>query len=195
MSDEDESRRLDERVRQLGLPTDPAAYQDGGLVTGATARTVGEAEIIAAYLKDHDIPAWVGAPLASLGYAQYLPSSVSVLVPLGRLADAQATLKARQSQTDLLSEPLEDIAVDEVGDPLLRRSRTLAFLAIWFPLSLFCLFHAIHLVVRIRRAERQTGSSPPLEKAFRWALFTATVAIIASAVGGYLLIELAATFF
>jgi len=80
-------RYLEKRAEELGLPTDPAAYQDGGLVPAGTADNLAQADALASLLRASDIPAWVNAPLATLlgGAAPMF----SVLVPLGRLADAQ----------------------------------------------------------------------------------------------------------
>ena len=42
---------LEKRAADLGLPTDPEAYKDGGLSTAAIAGTLAEAETLAAMLK------------------------------------------------------------------------------------------------------------------------------------------------
>ncbi|MCX5683205.1 MAG: hypothetical protein NT049_05910 [Planctomycetota bacterium] len=83
---------LERRAEQLGLPTDPEAYQDGGLAVAATARNLAEAEAVAMYLKSCDVPAWVDSPLSALYSEGYIRPSIAVRVPLGRLADAQKFL-------------------------------------------------------------------------------------------------------
>jgi len=85
--DEEYGRELEERAEELGLPTDPEAYQDGGMAVAATASNLAQAETLVALLKGNDVPAWVKAPLATLMVAE--PQMFSVLVPLGRLADAR----------------------------------------------------------------------------------------------------------
>ncbi len=112
MSDESEDAKyLEDRARSLGLPTDPEAYQDGGLAVAATGRTTTEAELIAAELNARNIPAWVDQPYAStvLWHAQFAlnPDGVRVLVPLGRLADAQRVLTERAEARDTLEEDEE----------------------------------------------------------------------------------------
>jgi hypothetical protein len=86
-TDDEFERELEEQAQQLGLPRDPEAYQDGGVAVAATAMNLAEAETLATLLKANDVPAWVKAPLATLMVAE--PQMFSVLVPLGRLADAR----------------------------------------------------------------------------------------------------------
>ena len=87
---------IEKRARDLGLPTDPEAYQDGGLVPVATTNKISEADIIAAVLNAAGIPAWVDAPRSAtmLSYMQVglRAGGIRVLVPLGRLKDAQQVL-------------------------------------------------------------------------------------------------------
>jgi hypothetical protein len=90
-SDDEYARELEKRAEELGLPTDPAAYQDGGVAVVATAMNLAEAETLTALLKVNDVPAWVKAPLATLMVAE--PQMFSVLVPLGRLADARKLIE------------------------------------------------------------------------------------------------------
>ena len=103
MSDENESRRrLDERARQLGLPTDPAAYQDGGLAVAATTFTLQDAELLAIVLKGEGIPAWVDGPnVAAWGWGAqpaFNPGGIRVVVPRGRLEDAKRVLETKGHQ-------------------------------------------------------------------------------------------------
>jgi hypothetical protein len=92
---------LEEEAERRGMPTDPEAYQDGGVGVAATWRTTTEAELIAAELNARDIPAWADQAYAStvLSHAQFAlnPDGVRVLVPLGRLADAQEVLADRET--------------------------------------------------------------------------------------------------
>jgi len=93
---------LEEEAERRGMPTDPAAYQDGGVGVAATGRTTTEAELIAAELNARDIPAWVDQAYAStvLSHAQFAlnPDGVRVLVPLGRLADARRVVDETRDQ-------------------------------------------------------------------------------------------------
>ena len=108
-ADEDYGRRVKERAQQLGMPTDPAAYQDGGVGVAATAGTVAEAEMMATRLNAQGIAAWANQPHASttLSHAQFAinPDGVRVLVPLGRLDDAKAILA--QHEEDGAADSLE----------------------------------------------------------------------------------------
>ncbi len=96
MSDEAEhDKYLEDRARSLGLPTDPEAYQDGGLAVAATLYNAVEADVLAAFLNQVGVPAWVDSPnVARLyGWAPgYFADGVRVFVPLGRLDDANALL-------------------------------------------------------------------------------------------------------
>jgi hypothetical protein len=87
--DEEYGRELEERAEELGLPTDPEAYQDGGMAVVATAPNLAEAETLAALLRGHSVPAWVNAPLGTLVIAEPV---FTVMVPLGRLADAHRVI-------------------------------------------------------------------------------------------------------
>ena len=85
---EEYERYLEKRAESLGLPTDPEAYQDGGLVEAFSAATLSEADTLVALLRASDVPAWVKSPLAAIAGAES-EAVFPVLVPLGRLADAQ----------------------------------------------------------------------------------------------------------
>lgn len=94
--DEKYERYLEARAESLGLPTDPAAYKDGGFAVAATAATIAEADLIALNLNAAGIPAWVDAPNTSFWHwdIQYSlsPGGIQIVVPLGRLKDARAVL-------------------------------------------------------------------------------------------------------
>ncbi len=116
---------LEVKAGDLGLPTDPEAYQDGGLAEAATAYTAPEAELIAGVLKGAGIPAWVDAPRVANLYGTtspaLFPGGVRVLVPLGRLADAK----------QLLAEYRPAPAPEE-GEDARRPRRWVHFLAAFF---------------------------------------------------------------
>ena len=118
---------LEEEAERRGMPTDPEAYQDGGVGVAATGRTTTEAELIAAELNARDIPAWADQPYTStvLWHAQFAlnPDGVRVLVPLGRLADAQETLAQRGEY---------DETPEEAEEPAPRRSLRRTGVAIFF---------------------------------------------------------------
>ena len=95
--DKDFGRYLERRAEQLGLPTDPEAYQDGGLAVAATFLNLGEAEMSVALLRGEDIPAWANSPLSALAAAMPV-TQYGVLVPLGRLADAQKLLAEHEGR-------------------------------------------------------------------------------------------------
>jgi len=105
VADEAFGKHLERQAEQFGLPTDPEAYQDGGLVEAASASSVPEADLIAAMLKDAGIPAWVGDANMSTLYGAHnyviAPGGIQVLVPLGRLADAEKLLAEHQASPPL----------------------------------------------------------------------------------------------
>jgi len=96
-------RHVERRARQLGLPTDPEAYQDGGLAVAATAPNLNEAEVLALALNQAGIPAWVPdrATAGWYWHMQYAisPRGMRVMVPLGRLEDAQQVLAEHDNVT------------------------------------------------------------------------------------------------
>ncbi|HUU11592.1 MAG TPA: hypothetical protein VM431_13780 [Phycisphaerae bacterium] len=118
---------LEEEAERRGMPTDPEAYQDGGVGVAATGRTTTEAELIAAELNARDIPAWVDQAYTStvLWHAQFAlnPEGVRVLVPLGRLADARRVVDETRDQEGTSEE-------DE--EPAPRRSLRRTGVAIYF---------------------------------------------------------------
>jgi len=92
--DQEFEKYLERRAEELGLPTDPAAYQDGGLAVAATATSLSEAELLSMVLKAAGIPAWVDSPSQAQmdGFGFMGSAGQCVLVPLGRLADAERAL-------------------------------------------------------------------------------------------------------
>jgi hypothetical protein len=85
---------LEKLAKDQGQPTDPEAYQDGGLSTAGTALTLAGAEMLAALLKAEGVPAWVRSPLGTLVLASQ--PVYEVMVPTGRLADAERLLAEHQ---------------------------------------------------------------------------------------------------
>lgn len=117
---------IEERAEELGLPTDPAAYQDGGVGVAATSDTIAEAELFASLLNASGVPAWVDQPRAAttLSHAQFAinPAGIRVLVPLGRLEDARRTIAEHPPQGDVPDEDDRDSAAapeecDEAAPP------------------------------------------------------------------------------
>lgn len=184
-SDDKYGRHLEKRAEELGLPTDPAAYQDGGLVPAGTAYGINEADLIAAMLRNAGIPAWVeGAGTASwywhMQFAMH-PGGIRILVPMGRAAEAQALVAAHgktppeslppeQDGTAAVEEqppPEEAQELEDPATPLFRRARSLAFL-LFIPFTYPVIFVlSCVLLLKIRRQRRLTGATPCLRKA-RW---------------------------
>ncbi|MBE3069771.1 MAG: hypothetical protein IMZ66_06000 [Planctomycetes bacterium] len=117
---------IERRAEELGLPTDPAAYQDGGVGVAATSNTIAEAELLASLLNASGVPAWVDQPRAAttLSHAQFAinPAGIRVLVPLGRLEDARRTIAEHPPQGDMPDEDDENAAgapveCDETAPP------------------------------------------------------------------------------
>jgi hypothetical protein len=120
------------RARDLGLPTDPEAYQDGGLGVAATGATQVEAEMIAAVLKEAGIPAWVEAPNSNLLYGAanygFFPAGPRVLVPMGRMADAEKVIaehaaRLRGTEAEALADEAE-MAAEAEAEPLRESPET-----------------------------------------------------------------------
>jgi hypothetical protein len=195
---------LERRAEDLGLPTDPEAYQDGGLAVAATAFGVNEAELIAAMLRNNDIPAWVeGAGMASwywhMQFAMH-PAGIRVMVPTGRLADAQALLTQHRHEgapaarptapSGTLAEaarvPAEEqpAGAEEPEDPaypLYRRARGLAYLLFIGPLYPVIFVMVCILLFRIRRQQKQAGPTLYLTKA-RWIAMITLIYLLMCAI-------------
>jgi hypothetical protein len=132
---------LEKRAEQLGLPTDPEAYRDGGLAVVTGSSILSQAETIVALLRASGVPAWVKAPLATLAVAE--PLLFSVLVPANSLPEAERLLAEHapshapaseesaeetteeQSAADEL-EAEKANSPDEVAAPLCLRGRDVA---------------------------------------------------------------------
>jgi hypothetical protein len=181
--DEKYERYLEARAESLGLPTDPEAYQDGGIAVAGTTRNVQEADLMAAVLNSADIPAWVegGSTSTWYWYMQYAlhPGGIRVLVPTGRLAEAQSLIaeqeqaaKERAGPTPSQPEAAEPDEPEDPAWPLYRRARGLAFLLLIGPLAPVVFVLACRLLVKIRRHRKQNGWSPALRRARRLALVT-----------------------
>jgi len=128
-------RYLEARAESLGLPTNPEAYQDGGLAEVATAATVSEADTLVALLRASDVPAWVKAPLSALAGAES-QAVFPVLVPLGRLADAQRLIAEKGGPHEVPAEgepeeePEDETPAAPSHRPLLRTLISIAILVI-----------------------------------------------------------------
>jgi hypothetical protein len=118
--DDEYGRELEERAEELGLPTDPEAYQDGGLVPAATGINLAQADVLATVLKASGIPAWVDSPLSALYSDGYQRPRIAVLVPLGRLADARRLI-AEHAHHETPTEESPD--APEPAAPTPRRSK------------------------------------------------------------------------
>jgi len=109
-------RYLEARAESLGLPTDPEAYQDGGLAEIAATTTVSGADTLVALLRANGVPAWVKAPLSVLAAAPTV-SVVSVLVPAGRLADAQRLIAEKGGPYEVPSEGELEVEPEDEAEP------------------------------------------------------------------------------
>jgi hypothetical protein len=172
--DKDFGRYLERRAEQLGLPTDPEAYQDGGLTVLTTAYDVQEAQLIVALLRNEEIPAWIeGEHMASWNWHMQLglhPGGIRVMVPLGRLKDAQEALEEQRKSGDELR-AMDPPEPSEHGPDyqLYRSAQRLAYLLITGIFDPIAFFLAIRLLRRIRRRVQEAGPSQELEKARRLA--------------------------
>jgi len=190
--DNDFEQYLERRAEQLGLPTDPEAYRDGGLVVAATAFGINEADFLAAMLHSNGIPAWVeGAGMASWYWHMQFgmhPGGIRVLVPAGKLEEAKAILaehekrpappasespthaaakpQVTESDDGQIALPVEDEPEDPAY-PLYRRARGLAYLLFIGPLYPVIFVLVCILLFRIRRQRTRAGLTPYLTKA-RW---------------------------
>jgi hypothetical protein len=196
------AERLEHRARELGLPTEPEAYQDGGLVAVTTTYTPAEAELLAAVIKGAGVPAWVQdantAPTLWHISPGMFPDGIAVLVPAGRLEDARAALAESTSAGSELAEehaPAEALdeaeleprsegdATDVADRALLRRARgaatALAFLGIVAPLLIRPTFRLLRDVLARRRAEPE---SPTVRKAFQWAVADLVLLVVGLAI-------------
>jgi len=185
--DEEYERYLETRAESLGLPTDPEAYQDGGLAVAGTTRNVQEADLMAAVLNSAGIPAWVegGSTSTWNWYMQYAlhPGGIRVLVPTGRLAEAKSliakqeqTAKERAGPTPPQPEAAESEDPEDPAWPLYRRARGLAFLLLIPLLAPLLFVLAVRLFLAIRRHSKEQGWSKDLVLAHRLALITALAA-------------------
>lgn len=179
---------LEKRVDREGLPTEPEAYQDGGLAVAATTETLPDAELLASVLKGEGIPAWVdGSLIASWGvWAYQSRSGVRVVVPLGRLADAEAVLaehRRDEAQENPVDEETAEEERSEEESRTVRQAMALSAAAILVAqVGLYILFRAFRLSAAIAGARRRWWVSPALRRAHRWtlaAMLLATVSFIA----------------
>jgi len=184
-ADEDYSLRVRKRAEQLGLPTEPEAYQDGGLGVAATAYGVERAEVVASVLRGAGIPAWVegGATAGWYWHLQFAmhPRGIRILVPNGRLEDAGAVLAQRReiAEEEKRHKPSEE--PDEKADPgegLFRWAKRL-FILLFLSATLTAPFVYVAsmaiLIIACRRLT-QAKSAVLLKRAMRWSMVTAGIA-------------------
>ncbi|MCX5683204.1 MAG: hypothetical protein NT049_05905 [Planctomycetota bacterium] len=171
--DKEFEKYIERRAEQLGLPTDPEAYQDGGLVTLVTARDLQHADLIACQLRGAGIPAWVDGQYMATLYWHALyglhPGGLRVVIPASRMADAKAVLENPQDWDPKTLQDTEPPPL-ELHKRFLRRSRILALLTILTCLAPILFFMAYHLAVQIRREVRRGGETPELRKSARRTL-------------------------
>ena len=209
--DKEFQKYLERRAEELGLPTEPAAYQDGGLAVAGTAFGINEADFLVAMFRASDIPAWVeGACMASWYWHMQFgmhPAGIRIMVPLGRLAEAQAILAQHRpagapaapptapsgAMAEAARVPAEEqpAGAEEPEDPaypLYRRARGLAYLLFIGPLYPVIFVMVCILLFRIRRQRKQAGPTPYLTKA-RWiAWFVLVYLLVLIAVFGAIFI-------
>jgi len=163
---------------RLGLPTDPAAYQDGGLAVATTVFQVGEAEVLASVLRAVGIPAWIEGEHTATWYwhlqsAMY-PAGIRIMVPTSRVQDAQRALEKGRGGAAEAEEKEPPAEEEELPDPAyeLRRSAErpgyLAFLTLLTAPLTFVL--ALRLLAKIRRERHRSGPSPDLTQGRRIAI-------------------------
>ncbi len=184
-ADGDYSRRVEERAKQLGLPTDPEAYQDGGLAIAATAYGLERAEVIASVLRGAGIPAWVegGATAGWYWHLQFAmhPRGIRILVPNGRLENARAVLAERRKMKEKQEEdepPEESAETSEPGEDLFRWAKGL-FILLFLSATLTAPFvYVASMVILIIACRRlgQAKSAVLLKRAMRWSMVTAGIA-------------------
>jgi len=201
----DEGTRLERQAARQGLPTEPEAYRDGGLVTVATARTAVEAGLIAGMLNENDIPAWVDQPHVSVTLWHAQPGltreGVRVLIPLGRRADAEALLadfRAGRLADDTDAQgtgaagplkPAEEEDREARACELQRRARAVALLTFFlFPLGPVFFVCAVVLARRVVRAARRWGPSPALRSALFWCIVAMGLAVCATVTLGLIVL-------
>jgi hypothetical protein len=176
----DLEERVRERAARLGLPTDPAAYADGGLAVAATVARLEEADVLVAVLRGAEIPAWVEGSAAGswLWHMQFglHPSGVRVLVPTGRLADAQRVL-AEQREPGGRPEDRAPGEAEPADYALYRRARGLAYLLLIGILAPVVFVLALRLLQDIRRQRAGTGESEYLRRAHRLALIVSLISV------------------
>jgi len=181
----DYAKRLEQRAEQLGLPTEPEAYQDGGMVVAATAYGLERAELVASALRGAGIPAWVegGATAGWYWHLQFAmhPRGIRILVPNGRLEDARAVLAERrgfqeeEKEDELAEEPAE---ASDPGERLFLWAKGL-FILLFLSATLTAPFvYVASMVILILACRRlgQAKSAVLLKRAMRWSMVTAGIA-------------------
>ena len=193
-----EDKGLESQAERLGQPTEPEAYQDGGLAVATTAYNVEEAELIASVLRGEGIPAWVDGAAVAGWYWHFRfglsSGGVRITVPMGRLADAQRVIaehaKERTAEPDVELGAQAEIELEDPGAALHQSARRLAYLLLIGLTAPIVFVLAVRLLLRIRRQRIATGPSDELQKARRLAIGAAlTAGLGCGTVGAVLTLE------
>jgi len=170
---------IEKRARDLGLPTDPAAYQDGGLAAVAAAYTISEADLIASVLNSADIPAWVDAPRSAvmLWYMQAgtRAGGIKVLVPLGRLKDAQEILGKKPAPPSEEAEHTKAETLKNEAKRLLSRGAVIALFLL--PVAIYVFVKVVMVGLAVHRERLERGHCEELGSATTYLFFAAIVAL------------------
>ncbi len=180
-ADQDYSLRVKERAEQLGLPTDPEAYQDGGLGVAATAYGLERAEVVASVLRSAAIPAWVEGAVTAAWYwhMQFAmhPRGIRIMVPLGRLEEARTILQEYRQEASRQEDKEHATADQEDAHyQLLQSVRRLGYLTLIGLLAPLVFVLALRLLVRIADEREKSGHSADLARARVLALAIAFLA-------------------
>ncbi|MDP6380988.1 MAG: hypothetical protein QF662_06555 [Phycisphaerae bacterium] len=174
---------IEKRARDLGLPTDPEAYQDGGLAATATACKVSEADLIASVLNSAGIPAWVDSPrsAAMLWHMQIgiRFGGIKVHVPLGRLEDAQKVLADRitqEGQDDSISQKNELTRAQDLARQAWKLVLPGVGVTIWFfPYVLYIIMQVFAIGFAVNQERLAKGHCGDLAKARKYLLIAVLV--------------------
>jgi len=182
------ARHLEYRAAKRGLPTEPEAYQDGGLAVAASVATLHEAEVLALALNQAGVPAWV-PDRETVAWDWLLqnairPGGMRVMVPLGRLQDACEVLEARQDLGAPVEPETEDThgaKTEPVEDPavhLADRSKRL-FLILCISVMLtapFVLPASLWVFMKAWKGFETTGGAG-FKQAMLWSTVTGVIAL------------------
>ncbi|MDK1030788.1 MAG: hypothetical protein QGD94_02150 [Planctomycetia bacterium] len=166
---------IEKRARALGLPCNPEAHQDGGMASAATAYTISEADVIASVLNSADIPAWVDAPRSAMMLwhmqAGTRAGGIRVLVPFGRLKDAQQVLAEKEASASEKIEPTKAEKLAHEARKLLIPGMALAF--IFPPFALYAIVKIFVLRFALKKERLTDGDCRDLAKGRKYLFFAA----------------------